>query len=68
MYNYTPIKILQEENGQVMIITGPNMGGKSSYIKQVAMLVILAQMGSFVPAESATMGIFDAIYTRSVWH
>ena len=47
-----------------MIITGPNMGGKSSYIKQVATLVIMAQMGCYVPAESAKLGVFDAVFTR----
>jgi len=47
-----------------MIITGPNMGGKSSYIKQVALIVILAQAGSFVPAEEAQIGVLDAVFTR----
>lgn len=47
-----------------MTITGPNMGGKSSYIKQVAIICILTQIGSYVPAESAKIGILDAVFTR----
>lgn len=47
-----------------MIITGPNMGGKSSYIRQVALVCIMAQMGSYVPASEASVGILDGIYTR----
>ena len=49
---------------QIMILTGPNMGGKSVYLKQTAILVILAQMGSFVPAATAKMGVVDRIMTR----
>lgn len=51
-------------SNRCMIITGPNMGGKSSYIKQVALIVILAQVGSFVPAEEARVGVLDAVFTR----
>lgn len=47
-----------------MIITGPNMGGKSSYIRQVALICVMAQMGSYVPASEARLGILDGIYTR----
>ncbi|XP_076444130.1 DNA mismatch repair protein Msh3-like [Babylonia areolata] len=55
---------LQAGGQRVMIVTGPNMGGKSSYIRQVALIAIMAQMGSFVPAASARLGVLDAIYTR----
>uniref|UniRef100_A0A8C0AR82 DNA mismatch repair protein MSH3 n=1 Tax=Buteo japonicus TaxID=224669 RepID=A0A8C0AR82_9AVES len=49
---------------RVMIITGPNMGGKSSYIKQVALITVMAQIGSYVPAEESTIGVVDGIFTR----
>ena len=49
---------------QVSIITGPNMAGKSTYMRQVALMVILAQMGSFVPAKSARIGVVDRVFTR----
>ncbi len=55
---------LGTEQTQIMLITGPNMGGKSVYLKQTAILVIMAQMGSFVPAQQAHFGLIDRIMTR----
>ncbi|HSR53313.1 MAG TPA: DNA mismatch repair protein MutS [Acidobacteriota bacterium] len=52
------------DENQLLILTGPNMGGKSTYLRQNALIVILAQMGSFVPAEKAQVGLVDRIYTR----
>ncbi len=53
-----------EDGPALLLITGPNMGGKSTYLRQAAMLVLMAQMGGFVPAESLRLGLVDRIYTR----
>lgn len=55
---------LDEEKNKLALITGPNMAGKSTYIRQVALLVILAQIGSYLPAQSAHIGIVDRIFSR----
>lgn len=56
--------ILNREEQQIIMITGPNMSGKSAILRQTALIVLLAQMGSFVPAESAKIGFVDKIFTR----
>ena len=55
---------LSNRDSQLIILTGPNMSGKSTYLRQVALIVLLAQIGSFVPADSATIGLVDRIFTR----
>ena len=62
---YVPNDILlDQEHQQIIIITGPNMAGKSALLRQTALIVLLAQIGSFVPAESARIGLVDKIFTR----
>jgi DNA mismatch repair protein MutS len=56
--------ILSNDDAQLIVLTGPNMSGKSTYLRQVALIVLLAQIGSFVPAAAATIGLVDRIFTR----
>ena len=56
--------ILNREDNQLLLITGPNMAGKSTYMRQVALITLLAQMGSFVPAKEANISVCDKIFTR----
>ncbi len=56
--------LLKDDSERILIITGPNMGGKSTLLRQVALIVLMAQIGSFVPASSATIGLTDRIFTR----
>jgi DNA mismatch repair protein MutS len=63
--NYVPNDIyLDDKTQQIMMITGPNMAGKSALLRQTALIVLLAQMGSYVPAESANLGMVDKVFTR----
>lgn len=62
--NYVPNDILLSKNNNIQLITGPNMSGKSTYMRQLALIVILTQIGCFVPAKKASLPIFDQIFTR----
>lgn len=55
---------LATDETRALLVTGPNMGGKSSYVRQVALIAIMGQIGSYVPAKSATLGMLDAVFTR----
>ncbi len=61
---YVPNDIVMDDKTNILLITGPNMAGKSTYMRQLAITVIMAQIGCFVPAREATLPIFDAIFTR----
>ncbi|KAL4893317.1 DNA mismatch repair protein msh3 [Aspergillus ambiguus] len=63
--SYVPNDInLDSEETRALLVTGPNMGGKSSYVRQVALIAIMGQVGSYVPAQSAKLGMLDAVFTR----
>lgn len=63
--SYVPNDVhLDEDETQIMVITGPNMSGKSALLRQTALIILLAQIGSFVPAEAAHLGLTDGIFTR----
>lgn len=62
--NYVKNDVIMDESTSTLLITGPNMSGKSTYMRELAIIIIMAQMGSFVPAAEANLPIFDSIYTR----
>ncbi len=62
--NFVPNDIKMDENTNLLLITGPNMAGKSTYMRQLAIIVIMAQIGCFIPCRDANIPVFDAIYTR----
>jgi DNA mismatch repair protein MutS len=61
---FVPNDLSLKQDARMLIITGPNMGGKSTYMRQAALIVLLAHVGSFVPAKAATIGLVDRIFTR----
>ena len=61
---FVPNDAVLEEGEIIRVITGPNMSGKSTFLRQVALIILMAQMGSFIPAEKATIGLVDRIFTR----
>ena len=62
--NYVKNDVIMDESTSTLLITGPNMSGKSTYMRELAIIIIMAQMGSFVPASETNLPIFDSIYTR----
>ncbi len=62
--DYISNDIILDEETKVIVLTGPNMAGKSTYMKQAALIILMAQMGSYVPADDATIGVVDKIFTR----
>jgi DNA mismatch repair protein MutS len=64
MDNFIPNDVTMKDEDAILLITGPNMSGKSTYMRQIALIAIMAQIGSFVPCTSARLPIFDAIFTR----
>ncbi len=61
---FVPNDVVLDESQRIILLTGPNMAGKSTYLRQAALIVILAQMGSFIPAEKGCIGLVDRIFTR----
>ncbi len=61
---FVPNDVNLDKNERLMLITGPNMAGKSTYMRQTALIILMAQMGSFVPAKQASIGIVDKLFTR----
>jgi DNA mismatch repair protein MutS len=61
---FVPNDVIFDDDARILVITGPNMAGKSTYLRQVALIVLMAQIGSFVPADRAEIGLVDRIFTR----